>query len=86
MNKERIGMKVSTYSYLPSEKQFKTLGFSPFELLFGREVCGSLKLLKESWLDEDDQVSLVDQVSKLHHRKTRAGELSRANLEVSQKR
>ena len=31
----------------------KSLGFSLFELLFGREVRGPLKLLKESWLDEE---------------------------------
>ena len=42
--------------------------FSPFDLLFGREVCGTLKLLKKSWLEEDDQVSLLEQVSQLQHR------------------
>jgi len=64
----------------------ESLGFSPFELLFGREVRGPLKLLKESWLDDDIQLSLVEQVSKLRHRMTKAGELARANLEVSQQR
>ena len=47
-----------------------SLGFSPFELLFGREVCGLLKLLKESWLTDDDQVSLLDQVAQLCHQMT----------------
>ena len=63
-----------------------SLGFSPFELLFGREVRGPLKLLKESWLEEDDQVSLLEQVSQLRHRITRVGEIARANLKVSQRK
>ena len=63
-----------------------SLGFSLLELLFGGEVHGPLKLLKESWLDEDDQVSLVEQVSKLRQRVVKAGELAKANLEVSQEK
>ena len=30
----------------------ETLGFSPFELVFGRTVRGPLKLLKEKWLND----------------------------------
>ena len=59
--------------------------FSPFDLLFGREVCGTLKLLKESCLEEDDQMSLLEQVSQLQHRITSASYIARANLKISQK-
>ena len=40
-------------------------GFSPFELLFVREVQGPLKLLKESWIGEENQFSLLEQVMQL---------------------
>ena len=63
-----------------------SLGFSPFELLFGREVRGPLKLLKENCLGEDDQVSLLEQVSQLHNRLMKAGDIARTNLKVSQRR
>ena len=28
-------------------------GFSPFELLYGRKICGPLDVLKESWAERD---------------------------------
>ena len=62
----------------------ESLGFSPFELLFGREVRGPLKLLKESWLDNEDQVGLLDQVTKLRQRMRGAGEIARENLKAAQ--
>ena len=62
----------------------ESLGFSPFELVFGREVRGPLRLLKESWLVEDNEVNLLEQVSKLRERMSKAGELARDNLEASQ--
>ena len=62
------------------------LGFSPFELLFGREVREPHKLLKKKWLGEDDQVSLLEQVSQLCNQLMKAGEIARANLKVSQRR
>ena len=43
----------------------ESLGFSPFELVFGQTVRGPLKLLKESWLADDPPDSLLDQVSSL---------------------
>jgi len=36
--------------FVARESVQETLGFSPFELLFGNVVCGPLKMLKESWL------------------------------------
>ena len=33
----------------------ESLGFSPFELIFGHLVHGPLKLLKENWLSENTE-------------------------------
>ncbi len=62
----------------------QSLGFSPFELLYGREVRGPLKVLKEHWLTEDESNNLLDQVAKLRYRMTKARELAKRNLEESQ--
>ena len=43
----------------------ETLGFSPFELVFGRINSGLLKLLKEKWLNNETDMNLSDYVSKL---------------------
>ena len=32
----------------------ESLGFNPFDLVFGHRVRGPLKLLKEQWLNDDD--------------------------------
>ena len=60
------------------------LGFSPFELVFGRTVRGPLKLLKESWLADDPSDSLLDQVSSLRDRLVSATKLAQENLKRSQ--
>ena len=62
----------------------QSLGFSPFELLYGREVCGPLRALKEHWLAEDASSNLLDQVADLHDWMTIARELAKKNLEESQ--
>lgn len=41
----------------------ESLGFSPFELVFGLTVRGPLKLLKEKWLTETSDLNLLDYVS-----------------------
>ena len=38
----------------------ESLGFSPFELVYGHTVRGPLKLLKEKWLVVESQKSLLD--------------------------
>ena len=59
----------------------ETLGFSPFELVFGHVVRGPLKMLKESWLAvEDDPWSLLEYVTTFKTRLLVAGELARKNL------
>ena len=54
----------------------ESLGFSPFELIFGCTVRGPLKLLKETWLDEDSTVHLLDHVSDLQDKLSTAPKLA----------
>ena len=60
------------------------LGFSPFELVFGRTVRSPLKLLKEKRLNYDSYVNLLDYVSKFKHRLNRASDIARENLKEAQ--
>ena len=47
---EKIGMKVYTYYFFAvRESVQESLGFSPFELVFGHTVRGPLKLLKRNF-------------------------------------
>ena len=63
----------------------ESLGFSPFELVFGHTVRGPLKLLKEHWLAEEEPLTnLLDQVSTLRNRLTVACELARKNMKSAQ--
>ena len=38
----------------------ESTGFSPFELVYGHEVRGPLKLIKERFMAQDDEVNLLD--------------------------
>ena len=64
----------------------ESLGFSPFELVFGHSVRGPLKLLKEQWLSEESQINLLDYVSTFKERLSKACEIARENLKVSQEK
>ena len=65
LDNEKTGMKASTYCCLQLESDHESLGFSPFELVFGHSVCGPLNLLKENWLSENtESLNLFDYVSK----------------------
>ena len=63
----------------------ESLGFSPFELVFGHAVRGPLLLLKEKWLDEDpDKISVLKYVATFKDRLFRAGQIAKRNLQESQ--
>ena len=64
----------------------ESLGFSPFELVFGRSVRGPLKLLKEQWLQEETTTNLLDYVSDLHSKLSTVSKLAQQNLKVAQRR
>ena len=61
-----------------------SLGFSPFELVFGHTPCGPLKLLKEVWLDEDQTKSYLTLVSDVHFKLQKANEFARENMKKAQ--
>ena len=66
----------------------ESLGFSPFELVFGHEVRGPLKLIKEKLLnnEEPNQLSTLDYVSKFKERLQEVRKVASENLKNSQER
>lgn len=63
-----------------------SLGFSPFELLFGRTVRGPLAILKELWtkeISENEVKTTYQYVVDLRNRIEETLELARKELEVS---
>ena len=68
-----------------AESVQESLGFSPFELVFGHAVRGPLLLLKEKWLDEDpEKISVLKYVATFKDRLFRAGQMAKRNLQESQ--
>ena len=81
------------YRYLPAllfavrEVPQESLGFSPFELLYGRNVHGPMAILRELWTDEkeDEEVcSTYDYVINLRKRLEHTCELAMKNLQKVQ--
>lgn len=64
----------------------ESLGFSPFQLVFGHSVRGPLKVLKEKWLKETDEINLLDYVSSFKQRLAEACKMAGENLKVAQVR
>ena len=66
----------------------ESLGFSPFELVFGHTVRVPLKALKEKWLNEDQekQMDLLDYVCTFKNRLQVACKAAQENLEKSQQK
>ena len=62
----------------------ESLGFSPNELVFGHTVRGPMKLLKEKWLEEDHEQSLLTYVSEFRYKLTRACQIAKDNLTQTQ--
>ena len=63
----------------------ESLGFSPFELVFGHTVRGPLKLLKEKFLSDDDSsLNLIQYVSDFKNILSKACEAARSNLKSAQ--
>ena len=60
-------------------------GFSPFELLYGRQVRGPLDILRESWTaGRKSSESIVSYVILMQERLSKLQELIRTNLEHAQ--
>ncbi|KAG7482175.1 SCAN domain-containing [Solea senegalensis] len=64
-------------------------GFSPFELLYSREVRGPLALLKETWMPDEDlpqPQNILSYVLQMRERLKSMSELAQQNLEQAQQR
>ena len=76
---------ISLLLFAVRESVQESLGFSPFELVFGHSVRGPLKLLNENWLSENtESLNLLDYVSKFRDKLKKACELAQQNLKTSQ--
>ena len=63
----------------------ESLGFSPFELVFGHTVRGPLKLLKEEFLSQKDTpLNLLQYVSDFRSKLLKACEAAKLNLQSTQ--
>ena len=62
----------------------ESLGFNPFELVFGHTPQGPLKLLKERWLSDEEPESVLTRMSDIRHRLRKANELAQKNLKAAQ--
>ena len=63
----------------------ESLGFSPFELVFGHSVRGPLKLMKEKLLaDDPDSLNLLQYVSDFRTKLTQACQMAQENLKSAQ--
>ena len=80
------------HRYLPAalfamrEMPSDSLGFSPFELLYGRQVRGPLAVLHDLWANPDlteEVVSSYQFIFELRNRLAETAELATANMNVS---
>ena len=63
----------------------ESLGFSPFELVFGHSVPGPLKILKEKFLSNDETpLNILQYVSDFRNRLSKACDVARSYLKTSQ--
>ncbi|XP_063585382.1 uncharacterized protein LOC134762766 [Penaeus indicus] len=62
------------------ESKQESLGFSPFELVYGHEVRGPLKLLKESWVSEEHVMPLLKYVHTFKERLLHVRDFAMKNL------
>ena len=86
MTQKEIGIKVYTFFLFAVRESLQgSLGFSPFELVFGHAVHGPLKLLKEKILSQEDTpLNLLQYVSDFRSKLLKACEASKSNLKTTQ--
>ena len=66
----------------------ESLGFTPFELVFGHEVRGPMKLVKETWMKEKRKaaVDVLSFMTELKERLTRAVACAKEHLGEARRR
>ena len=64
----------------------ESLGFSPFQLVFGHRVRGPLSVLKSRCLSESQAPNLLEHVENVYEKLKECREFARENLERSQTR
>ena len=64
----------------------ESLGYSPFELVFGHTPRGPLKLLKEVWLAKDSSDGLLTNISDVRNRLHWANDMNQQKLKENQGR
>ena len=85
MTQKKIGMKVYNFDFLQLGNLYRSLSFSPFELVFGHTVRGPLKLLKDKFLSQDDTpLNLLQYVSDFRSKLLTACEAAKSNLKSTQ--
>ena len=62
----------------------ESTGFSQFELIYGHEVRGPLKLIKRQVLAQDPEVNVLDYVSEFKEHLRAACAVAKSNLQLSQ--
>ncbi|XP_069973541.1 uncharacterized protein [Penaeus vannamei] len=77
-----LGVPLLLYAIRCTKQE--SLGFSPYELLFGRDIRGPMKLLYESWIGIENSGSLSDYVVKMKTRLQHLQEFAHKNLERAQ--
>ena len=79
-------MKVYTFlCFAVQESVQESLDFSPFDLVFGHIVRGSLKLLKEKFLSQEDtSLNLLQYTPDFRSNLIKACEATKLNLKTTQ--
>ncbi|XP_069996525.1 uncharacterized protein [Penaeus vannamei] len=77
-----LGVPLMLYAIRCTKQE--SLRFSPYELLFGRDIRGPMKLLYESWIGIENSGSLSDYVVKMKTRLQHLQEFAHKNLERAQ--
>ena len=69
------------YREIPQE----STGFSPFELVYGRDIRGPLDVLREQWItSEQEPNDIATYVTQLHDRMQKAKEIVQEHLQKAQ--
>ena len=63
-----------------------TVGFSPFELLYGREMRGPLDVLKEEWIENPNaETDILSYILQVRDRLETSREIMEENVKIAQK-